>query len=121
MSRSWLSGGVLVCLAIALVFLFVRVGTAVPQSLRNVQVMTEMSERELQQTMQSWTRQFGVTCFECHVPGDFASDAMERKVAARRMAELLRVLNETPYFAESSRKADCFMCHQGSFAVSAFD
>jgi hypothetical protein len=88
---------------------------------RNIQVLTDMTDRDIQQTMQSWTRQFGITCFDCHVQGDFASDAVERKRTARRMAEMVRALNQTPYFSESSREADCFLCHQGSFEISAFE
>lgn len=82
---------------------------------QNIQVLNQMSDREIQQTMQDWTRQFGVTCFECHVQGDFASDEMERKRIARQMAEMVLALNETGFFQESGWRADCFMCHKGSF------
>jgi hypothetical protein len=81
----------------------------------NIQVLTDRTDREIQLTMQEWTRQFGVTCFECHVQGDFASDEMERKRIARQMAEMVLALNETAFFQESGWQADCFMCHKGSF------
>jgi hypothetical protein len=84
---------------------------------RNIQVLTDLTDREIQQTMMSWARQFDVTCFECHVSGDFASDAVERKVIARRMAQIVRTLDQTAWFAEGARKADCFLCHQGAFSI----
>lgn len=107
--------------AIAALVLLGLASAAGQSDFSNIQVLSDLSDRDIQQTMQSWTRQFGVTCFECHVQGDFASDSIERKATARRMAEMVRALNQTPYFAESSRKADCFLCHQGSFGISEFD
>jgi hypothetical protein len=82
---------------------------------RNIQVLTMMTDREIQQTMQAWAEQFGVTCFECHVQGDFASDEMRRKQVARQMAEMVLSLDQTTFFQESGWSADCYMCHKGSF------
>jgi hypothetical protein len=119
MRKICLSAGVVFGLLGALLAAPGGAGPVEPQStLRNIQVLTSMSDREIQQTMQSWTRQFGVTCFECHVQGDFASDALARKVTARRMSGIVETLNQTPYFAEGARKADCFLCHQGSFTIA---
>jgi hypothetical protein len=82
---------------------------------RNIQVLTMLTDREIQQTMQRWTEQFSVTCFECHVQGDFASDDMERKRIARQMAGMVLALDQTPFFEESGWTADCYMCHKGAF------
>ena len=113
---------VLACISVAGLLVNARVhGTPQQSSFSNVQVLTDLTDRDLQLTMQSWTRQFGVTCFECHVQGDFASDARGRKLTARRMAQVVRALNETPYFAQASRTADCFLCHQGSFEIPQFE
>lgn len=106
-------------LAIALI-VFAFCGAALRTSaqdsvFQNIQVLNGMSDREIQQTMQEWTRQFGVTCFECHVQGDFASDEMERKRVARQMAEMVIALDETTFFQDTGWQADCFMCHKGSF------
>lgn len=113
---------VLACSVVCLMVLVGRIhGAAAQSGFRNIQVLTDMTDRDIQLTMQDWTRQFEVTCFECHVQGDFASDAVERKQTARRMAEIVRSLNQTTYFMESSRKADCFLCHQGSFEIPESD
>jgi hypothetical protein len=111
-------GLILVICSFILLILNVGTGRAKAQSaFRNIQVLNDLTDREIQQTMQAWTQQFSVTCFECHVQGDFASDELERKQTTRRMAEVVRALNATSYFAEASRKADCFLCHQGSFEI----
>ena len=118
MQRAWIAGLVLVCLSVGTALVIPLVdGAAQGANFSNIQVLTDMTDRDIQLTMQSWTRQFGVTCFECHVQGDFASDARGRKLTARRMAEIVRTLNDTPYFSQASRTADCFLCHQGSFEI----
>jgi len=120
--RYMLGLGVAAFLTVAAILPGSRVyGTPRQSGFRNIQVLTDMSERDIQLTMQSWSRQFGVTCFECHIQGDFASDERDRKRTARRMAEMVRALNQTPYFRESSREADCFLCHQGSFVITEFE
>ena len=122
MSRTWVVCAAMVGLVGGMWFGVPFVNGARTQSnFSNIQVLTSMTDRDIQLTMQSWTQQFGVTCFECHVQGDFASDARGRKLTARRMAEVVQELNQTPYFSQGSRKADCFLCHQGSFEIPLFD
>ena len=122
MRKTWVGCAALVCLIACTVLVTAPVDGAVHGSnFSNIQVLTDMTDRDIQLTMQSWTRQFGVTCFECHVQGDFASDALGRKLTARRMAEMVRALNDTPYFSQASRTADCFLCHQGSFEIPEFE
>lgn len=122
MQKVWILAAILAGTTVGGLSVSARLDGAAQQSnFSNIQVLTDMSDRDIQLTMQSWTRQFGVTCFECHVQGDFASDARGRKLTARRMAEIVRALNETPYFAQASRTADCFLCHQGSFEIPEFE
>ena len=92
----------------------------------NIQVLTDMADGDIQRLMQSWGQQLGgVNCFECHVQGDFASDEMPQKVAARNMARMVMSLNEnffqTPDFEGIGREAECFMCHQGSMEIPQAD
>ncbi len=92
----------------------------------NIQVLTDMSDGDIQRLMQSWGRQLGgVNCFECHVQGDFASDDVPAKVVARNMARMVMSLNEnffqTAEFEGIEREAECFMCHQGSMEIPPAD
>ena len=84
---------------------------------KNIQVLTDLSDREIQQTMQRWARQLGTKCTECHVQGDFASDEREHKRFAREMFQVVNALNELPFFAEAEKKADCFLCHKGAVHI----
>jgi hypothetical protein len=103
------------------------VSGAEPQSnFTNIQVLTDMSDGDIQRLMQSWARQLGgVSCIECHVQGDFASDELPAKVAARNMARMVMSLNEnffqSPEFESIGREAECFMCHQGSLEIPQAD
>lgn len=89
-------------------------GAEQASKLKNIQVLTDLTDREIGQLMQQWARQLGVKCTECHVQGDFASDENKHKPIARKMAAMVKLLNEQPFFAEGDRKADCFLCHKGS-------
>jgi hypothetical protein len=115
------------CLLIVAVVGVPGVSGAEPQSnFTNIQVLTDMSDGDIQRQMQSWARQLGgVACFECHVQGDFASDELPAKVTARNMARMVKSLNEnffqTPDFEGVGREAECFMCHQGSLEVPVAD
>lgn len=121
MYRVWAAVVGVGCVLFGVVFVIPSVDGAQAQSnFKNIQVLGGMTDRDIQLTMQSWAQQFGVTCFECHVQGDFASDMRERKQTARRMAQIVLALNQTPYFMESSRTADCFLCHRGSFDIPEF-
>lgn len=92
-------------------------GTNQASRFKNIQVLTDLSDREIQQTMQKWAKQLGTKCTECHVQGDFASDEREHKRYAREMVKVVNVLNELPFFAEADKKADCFLCHKGAVHI----
>ena len=101
-------------------------GAARQSNFTNIQVLTDMADGDIQRLMQSWGQQLGgVNCFECHVQGDFASDEMPRKIAARNMARMVKSLNEdffqTADFEPIGREAECYMCHQGSMEIPQAD
>ena len=114
-ATSW---GVSVICAIILAAVFVEVdGARQASNYRNVEVLTGMTDREILSTMQSWSRDLGVTCVVCHVQGDFAAEDMTQKQVAREMSQMVSILNELPYFSDSDRKADCFLCHKGALGI----
>ncbi len=118
---------VTVCLVIVAVVGALGVNGAEPQSnFENIQVLTDMSDGDIQRLMQSWGQQLGgVNCFECHVQGDFASDEIPQKITARNMARMVMSLNEnffqSPEFESVGREAECYMCHQGSLTIPQAD
>ena len=92
---------------------------AEPQSnFANIQVLTDLSDGDIQRLMQSWSQQLGgVSCTECHVQGDFASDDNPRKNVARTMARMVMSLDEGGFLEDVGREANCFLCHQGAFEI----
>ncbi len=83
---------------------------------KNIQLLNDLTDREIQKTMQRYAKQLGVKCVECHVQGDFATDENEHKIETRKMMEIVNSLNEMAYFKEG-KKADCFLCHKGSLHI----
>ena len=86
----------------------------------NVQVLTGMSLREIRAEMTMMSDALDVKCSHCHVPGNLASDANRNKVAARKMLQMTRSLNEL-YFATSTATegttlghVTCYTCHRGT-------
>ena len=86
----------------------------------NVQVLAGMSVRELRAEMMMMSDALDVKCSHCHVQGNFASDDNRNKVAARKMLQMTRSLNEL-YFASapptegtSLGHVTCYTCHRGS-------
>ena len=85
-----------------------------------VKALTGLTVPEFEAEMQLMTQALGLSCGSCHARGNFASDANPRKLAARRMIEMTRSLNQQ-FFADykpvagESRlgRVTCFTCHQG--------
>ncbi len=85
-----------------------------------VKVLTGLTVPEFEAEMQLMTQALGLSCGSCHARGNFASDASPRKLAARRMLEMTRLVNAqffpgyTPPDGESRLgRVTCFTCHQG--------
>jgi hypothetical protein len=85
-----------------------------PSKYKNIQVLNHMPDSEIQRTMNVWSRQLGVNCTGCHIQGDFASDTMKPKKAARDMYRMVQAINEQELFKTAARKVDCYMCHRGA-------
>jgi len=83
-------------------------------------VLTGLTVPEFEAEMQLMTQALGLSCGSCHARGNFASDANPRKIAARRMLEMTKTLNQQ-FFADYKPlegqsklgRVTCFTCHQG--------
>ncbi len=85
-----------------------------------VKVLRGLTAPAFEHEMQLMSAALGVSCGQCHVRGNFASDANPRKIAARRMIEMTTAINRQyfPDFVpepEESRlgRITCATCHQG--------
>jgi hypothetical protein len=86
-----------------------------------VRVLTGLTVPGFEAEMQFISTALGVSCGYCHVRGNFASDGNPQKVAARRMLEMTRAINQQFYAAYQPAEGEsrlgritCFTCHQGA-------
>jgi len=85
-----------------------------------VKILRGLTVPEFEAEMQLMNQALGVACGHCHMRGNFASDGNPNKIAARKMLEMTRAINQQ-FFADfvppdgASRlgKVTCFTCHQG--------
>ena len=83
----------------------------VPQ-FKNVQVLTDLSEEQLEDYMALVVESLGVKkCTFCHAQ-DKSSDEKEHKVIARTFMKMVKDLNEG-FFKDREKKVTCYTCHRG--------
>jgi len=77
---------------------------------QNVQVLTELTYKEITQYMKTVSKSVGKKCTFCHVEDEFHLDQKEHKVQARDMMKMLKEMNEK-YL---KGRGTCYMCHRGT-------
>jgi len=90
---------------------------AVHAEQKNVQLLTNLSDWQLNAVMDNFTASLGVHCDACHVRNaetkqwDFPSDAKGEKKTAREMIRLVLDLNEKSFHGHTV--VGCYTCHRG--------
>jgi hypothetical protein len=86
-----------------------------------IKVLTGLTVPEFEQEMQMMVQALGVNCGFCHVRNNYASDANEHKLTARRMLEMTKLVNQqffpnytVPEGQSKLGKVTCMTCHQGN-------
>ena len=84
---------------------------------KNVQLLTGMTDLQLQQTMNFMRASLGVHCDFCHVVNDkdgwnFASDEKQTKTTARKMIQMVMDINQKNF--DNNASVSCTTCHRGS-------
>jgi len=79
-----------------------------PQPHKNLKILTDAEVRPM---MGSFVAGLGIKCGDCHVQGDFASDANPKKEVARTMITMMREDNSK--FLAGKTQLTCFTCHRG--------
>lgn len=98
---------------------------AVPPPFKNLRVFPkDISRPQLIANMKFFAQSLGVRCTYCHVGEegqplstfDFASDAKEKKLTARKMLAMVHRINAEDFHVTdfSKVKVTCFTCHRGS-------
>jgi hypothetical protein len=85
-----------------------------------ITVLTGLTVAEFEQEMQMMVQALGVSCNFCHVRNNFAAETNEKKLTARRMVEMTKLINSqffpayVPPEGESKLgRVTCMTCHQG--------
>ena len=79
---------------------------------KNVKLLKDLPYSQFLNTMASFNTALGVRCDFCHEEGNFASDAKQTKLIARKMIEMTHGINQT-YF-NGHMEVGCYTCHRGS-------
>jgi Photosynthetic reaction centre cytochrome C subunit len=100
-----------------LAFLTALVALPLAAQQKNVKILKDMSDLQLQRTMNFMRASLGVHCDYCHVVTkesgwDFASDAKPEKETTRKMINMVIDMN-AKYF-EGYAVVTCNSCHRGS-------
>jgi photosynthetic reaction center cytochrome c subunit len=84
----------------------------VEQAYKNIQVLKGKPADQLIPAMQFITASLGVECDFCHVQGAFDKDDKKPKLAARKMMQMMMVINQENF--DSHREVTCYSCHRGA-------
>lgn len=112
---------------VVVVWVFARLASAQdappkpePMDSPTIKVLRGLTVPEFDAEMKGFVAALGVNCGFCHVRGNFASDANEHKLAARRMIEMTKLIDKQvfpdykPGYDESRLgKITCLTCHRG--------
>lgn len=92
--------------------ILVSMAWAQESKMKNLKVLTGLTDQQVNAEMQGWAKALGVKCSHCHTLGDFASDENPKKALARTMATMVRTINKD--FLKGEKKASCVLCHRGN-------
>src|SRR5882757_3492608 len=104
-------------LVLALAILAILITISANAEQKNVQLLTNLSDRQLGQVMDNFTASLGVHCDFCHVhkegthDWDMASDDKPEKKSARGMIRMVLDLNEKTF--QGHTVIGCYTCHLG--------
>ncbi len=83
---------------------------------KNIQVLRGIPARDVEPIMRSLNRALGVQCVACHVQDQWDNDAKPQFATARKMFQMVKVLNENQL--AGTRGVSCWTCHAGQTTPS---
>ena len=91
---------------------------------KNVQVLTDLSTREIRDYMKSVSSGIGEKCVYCHNLKDYSSDEKENKLIGREFIKLVaqinvqvEAINSNVMSKEDLQPVTCYTCHAGELTI----
>ncbi len=82
------------------------------QAFKNIRVLKGLPADQLIPAMQFISASLGVECEFCHVEGAFEKDDKQAKQTARKMIQMMTVINQDNF--DGHREVTCYSCHRGN-------
>jgi hypothetical protein len=79
-------------------------------TLKNIKVLTDLSDQQIDDAMMYFRGSLGVQCEHCHDRDDWSLDTKEEKRTAREMIKMVRELNRS---LGNDLAVSCYSCHRG--------
>jgi len=79
-------------------------------TLKNVKILTDLTEQQFDDAMMYMRGSLGVQCEHCHNEKDWSSDEKDAKRTARKMIQMVRDINRT---LGDDLAVSCYSCHRG--------
>ena len=83
---------------------------------RNIQVLKGVPAKNVDRIMRAFNRALGVQCAFCHVPDQWDNESKPALATARKMFQMVKVLNENQLAKTSG--VGCWTCHAGQTTPS---
>jgi nitrate/TMAO reductase-like tetraheme cytochrome c subunit len=102
-------------LLVALLTLVASCVQAGPRDPKNLKVLPPGTSRStVMKIMKQWNTALGAKCTDCHKSIKMAhKDGNPEKEAARKMATMVKKINELIVAKEGGTKVTCYSCHRG--------
>lgn len=84
-----------------------------PASFKNVQVLKNLTPKEMNLEMVKMSEALGVKCDFCHNLNDWGSDVKKEYQTSRVMLRMVQNINANYLTWDSAPKIACLSCHQG--------
>ena len=116
------------CAACFVLTVLVDVSVNAQRTPKNVQVLTDLSSREIRAYMKSVSSGIGEKCVYCHNLKDYASDEKETKLIGREFIKLVEQINKQVMTINTNtmkkqnlQTVTCYTCHAGELAIISED
>jgi len=100
-------------------FFFARQVISQNTGFKNLKVLKPADKAELLRIMAAYNKELGVKCEYCHDPKDWAREANDKFLMARRMQSMVNTVNTRFFDYKDAPQISCVFCHGGKSKPTA--